>query len=94
MTTPMGGTVIGTVGMAGSSQAARRALRGLDIGLAIFITGMAAVAATDIVGLWMFRALRSAVDRHGWGNVPVEEVPPFEFFDKWGLAIDIGAMIL
>jgi hypothetical protein len=62
--------------MAGNMQAARRALRGFDTGLAFFLGGVAAVAATDATVLWFIRILRSAVDRYGWGNVPQEEIPP------------------
>src|SRR5262245_9752443 len=90
MTTP----IAGTGGMVGSTQAARRALRGFDSGLAIFFGGMAAVAVTDVTVLWFFRKLRSAVERYGWGNVPPEEIPPFDFFDKWGTPIDLGAVAL
>ena len=89
MTTSIAGTAAG--GMAGNTQAARRALRGFDTGLAIFFGGVAAVAATDAMVLWFFRKLRSAVDRYGWGNVPQEEIPPFGFFDQWGTQIDLGA---
>jgi hypothetical protein len=81
-------------GMAGNMWAARRALRGFDIGLAIFFGGVAAVAATDAAVLWFMHNLRSAVDRHGWGNVPQEEIPPFDFFDRWGTPIDLGAIAL
>lgn len=92
MTTPIAGTI--AEGMAGNMQAARRALRGFDIGLAIFFGGVAAVAATDAVALWFMRSLRSAVDRYGWGNVPQEEIPPFDLFERWGTLIDLTAIAL
>jgi hypothetical protein len=94
MTTPIAGLTAGAGGMAGNTQGARRALRGLDTGLAIFFGGVAAVAATDATVLWFFHDLRGAVERYGWGNVPPEEIPPFDFFDKWGVPIDLGAIAL
>ena len=92
MTTPVAGTI--AAGMAGNMQAARRALRGFDTGLAFFLGGVAAVAATDAMVLWFIRILRSAVDRYGWGNVPQEEIPPFDVFDRWGTLIDLAAIAL
>lgn len=92
MTTSITGTTTG--GMAGNMQAARRAVRGFDIGFAIFLGGVAAVAVTDAMVLWFMRSLRSAVDRYGWGHVPQEEIPPFDFFERWGTPIDLAAIAL
>jgi hypothetical protein len=55
---------------------------------------VAAVAATDAAVLWFIRSLRNAVDRYGWGNVPQEESPPFDVFDRWGTLIDLPAIAL
>ena len=93
MSTPFAEAPAGA-GLAGNSQEARRALRGFDAGVAIFLGGVAAITVTDVVVIWFFHRLRGAVDRYGWGNVPVEEIPPFEFFDRWGLAIDWAAVAI
>lgn len=94
MTTPIVAADTTTPAQVGTAQAARRALRGFNAGLAIFGAGAAAVAATDAGVLWMFKRLRDLVDRYGWGYVPAEEVPPFGFLEDWGMAIDIAALLL
>lgn len=94
MTNPIVASETTVPAQAGNTQAARRALRGFNVGLGIFGGGVAAVAATDAGVLWMFKRMRDLVDRYGWGNVPGEEVPPFEILEQWGLAIDIAALVL
>lgn len=92
MTIPISASAPETAEFAGNTQAAQRALRGFNTGLGILIAGMAAVAVTDAGVVWMVRRLREVVDQYGWGNVPPEEIPPFEILEQWGLAIDFGAV--
>jgi hypothetical protein len=93
MTIPISASAPET-GFAGNTRAAQRALRRFNTGLGIFVAGVAAIAATDAGLVWMLQRLREVVDQYGWGNVPPEDVPPFEILDQWGTPIDLGAIAL